>query len=241
MGYASLIETFGLECPPPRRMTALLPIGQKRTEIREGTEWVLLPRNANYRVPDEPIEHLLVALKHEGVDLRVLSRLFTTPGMDRLLEGLIATNPRGLYTRRAWFLFEWMQGRSLDLPDVEGVPYIALLDPNQYIVRRPNRSRRHKIENNLPGVRGFCPLIRRTERLNEERVSGLQQEALETVARADPATLRRATNFLILNESKAASTSLLHIDGPSIVFPTNIMLVSSPTFLAGANVLDDLS
>lgn len=204
MGYAQLIETFDLDCPPPRRMTALMPIGQKRTEFREGTEWVLLPRNANYRVPDEPIEHLEVALKHEGVDLRVLSRLFKVPDIEPQLVSLIAANPRGLYTRRAWFLYEWMQGRMLDFPDVEGVPYIPLLDPNQYIVCRAKRSRRHKVENNLPGVPGFCPLIRRTERLNEERITGLQQEALATVSRADPSTLRRATNFLLLNESKGS-------------------------------------
>lgn len=204
MGYAQLIEAFDLECPAPRRMTALVSIGQKRTAFREGTEWVLLPRNANYRIPEEPIEHLTVALKHEGVDLRVLSRLFSCSDIELQLERLIAANPRGLYTRRAWFLYEWMQGRLLNLPDVEGVPYVALLDPNQYIVRRPTRSRRHKIDNNLPGVPGFCPLIRRTERLNDERITDLQQEARETVFRADPATLRRATNFLLLNESKGS-------------------------------------
>jgi len=204
MGYAQLIEAYGLECPPPRRMTALLAIGQKTTVTREGAEWVLLPRNANYRVPEERIEHLTVALKHEGVDLRVLSQLFECDGIAEELTGLIAGNPRGLYTRRAWFLYEWMTSERLQLADVQGVPYIPLLDPNQYIGRKPSRSTRHKIENNLPGVPGFCPLIRRTERLSEDRIKALKAEAMETVARADPAILRRATSFLLLNESKGS-------------------------------------
>jgi len=34
MGYAQLLEHFELDCPPPRRMTALLPIGHKLTEVR---------------------------------------------------------------------------------------------------------------------------------------------------------------------------------------------------------------
>jgi len=38
MGYAHLIEAYGLDCPPPRRMTAMLPVGQKRTVVREGVE-----------------------------------------------------------------------------------------------------------------------------------------------------------------------------------------------------------
>ncbi|RYF50511.1 MAG: cell filamentation protein Fic [Cytophagaceae bacterium] len=204
MGYAELIEIYGLDCPPPRRMTALAAVGQKTTTIRDGVEWVLLSRNANYRVPDEPIEHLAVALKHEGVDLRVISRLFQAEGVAGQLTEFIKKMPRGLYTRRAWFLYEWMTGEQLPLEDVHGVPYIPLLDQNQYIGRKPTRHSRQKISNNLPGVPGFCPLIRRTERLNEGRIEALKSEAMETVAKADPATLRRATSFLLLNESKGS-------------------------------------
>lgn len=204
MGYAQLIEAFGLNCPPPRRMTAMLTIGQKTTVVREGVEWVFLPRNANYRVPEEPIEHITVALKHEGIDLRVLSQLFMCEGVAEALTELIERNPRGLYTRRAWFLYEWLLETRLPIDDLQGAPYIPLLDPNQYICRKSTRSSRHKVANNLPGVPGYCPLVRRTERLNEGRIEALHAEALETVARADPATLRRATNFLLLNESKGS-------------------------------------
>ncbi|MDR2881214.1 MAG: Fic family protein [Azoarcus sp.] len=204
MGYAELIEAFDLDCPPPRRMTALRAIGQKTTAMLDGVEWVFLPRNANYRVPEEPIEHITVALKHEGVDLRVLSQLFKCEEVSDALTRLIERNPRGLYTRRAWFLYEWLLDARLAIDDLQGVPYIPLLDPNQYICRRATRSRRHKVENNLPGVPGYCPLIRRTERLNEGRIDALHAEAIDTVARADPVTLRRATNFLLLNESKGS-------------------------------------
>jgi len=204
MGYAQLIEAYRLDCPPPRRMTALVATGQKTTTIRDGAEWVLLPRNASYRVPETCIDHVAVALKHEGVDLRVLDRLFTQAGVATELAQLVAANPRGLYTRRAWFLYEWMTGDRLPLPDVQGVPYIPLLDPNQYLGREPTRSPRHKIDDNLPGVPGFCPLIRRTERLGEDRIQALKAEARDAVARADPAILRRATSFLLLNESKGS-------------------------------------
>lgn len=204
MGYAYLIEAYEIDCPPPRRMTAMLSVGQKRTVVREGIEWVHLPRTANYRVPETPIEHLTVALKHEGVDLRVISQLFLRDKVERELTALIESNPRGLYSRRAWFLFEWLTNRALPVADVTGVPYIPLLDPNQYLVCRATRSSRHKIENNLPGVPEYCPLIRRTERLADDRIKALQEEAQETVAKADPAILRRATSFLLLNESKGS-------------------------------------
>lgn len=204
LGYAALIDAFELDCPTPRRLTAVAPVGQKTTARREGVDWLLLPRSANYRIPATRIEHLGVALKHEGVDLRVLSRLFSL-NIEAELTGYIDANRGGLYTRKAWFLYEWMTGRRLDLPDIQGVQYVPVLDPTVYIGRRrPTRSPRHKIDDNLTGVPGFCPLVRRTERLVEDRIGALAEEARAMVSGADPAVLRRAVGFMLLNESKGS-------------------------------------
>ena len=204
IGYAALIDHYGLECASPRRLTAITAIGQRFTERRDGVDWLLLPRSASYRIPGRPIEHLGIALKHEGVDLRVLDRLFRKDIADEL-AAFVETSRSGLYTRRAWFLYEWMTGRRLPLDDLGPMQYIPALDPNTYIgLRRGERSMRHKVENNLPGVAGFCPLIRRTERLAPDRISGLAEEAQTAVSSADPAVLRRAVSFMLLNESKGS-------------------------------------
>ena len=204
LGYAALIEGYGLECPAPRRLMAFAAVGQKITQRREGVDWTLLPRSANYRLPADLIEHLGTALKHEGVDLRVLYRLFQRD-VSADLARFVGSNRGGLYTRRAWFLYEWMTGRRLDVPDVAGVQYVPVLDPGRYVGRRhPARSVRHKIDDNLTGVPGFCPLVRRTERLAEDRTTLLAAEARDVMARADPATLRRAVSFMLLNESKGS-------------------------------------
>ncbi len=203
LGYAALIEHYDLECPPPRRLTALSNVGQKTTQRREGVEWLLLPRTAKYQIPETPIEHIGVALKHEGVDLRVINRLFSI-GIEHELTEYIRGNPRGIYTRKAWFLYEWMTGNKLDIEEPYGVRYVDLLDPTEYITRQSTRSSRHKIDNNLTGVPNFCPLIRRTERLTTERVQSLAREANQAVSDADPAVLRRAVGFMLLNESKGS-------------------------------------
>jgi len=203
LGYAALIEHYQLVCPPPRRLTALASVSQKSTIVREGVEWLLMPRGARFRIPETPIEHLGVALKHEGVDLRVLSQLFSRDIADEL-AGFIDANRGGLYTRRAWFLYEWMTGRTLRIEEPYGVQYVPLLDPTHYLVRRGSRSTRHKVTDNLPGVPDFCPLIRRTERLAPDRISGLADEARAIVSGADPAVLRRAVGFMLLNESKGS-------------------------------------
>ncbi len=203
LGYSALIESYGLVCPPPRRLTAIANVGQKLTTVRDGVEWLLLPRGARFRLPETPIGHLGVALKHEGTDLRVLSRLFARNIADDL-SAWVSENPGGLYTRRAWFLYEWLTGHLLKIPEPYGIQYQPALDPTNYFTIRPKRSPRHKIDDNMPGVPGFCPLVRRTERLTDERMRGLADEAIETVSSADPGVLRRAVGFMLLKESKGS-------------------------------------
>lgn len=139
LGYSALIEAYALDCPSPKRLTAMAPVGQKTTALREGVEWVLLPRGARFRIPESRIEHLGVALKHEGVDLRVLHQLFSA-GIEEELTAWIDTNRAGIYTRKAWFFYEWMTGRRLEIKEPYGVQYVPALDPNYYVVRRGTRS-----------------------------------------------------------------------------------------------------
>ena len=203
LGYAALIDAYQLDGPPPRRLTAIASVARNTTRLQGGIEWLLLPRNSGLRTSRTPIEHLGVALKHEGTDLRVLSRLFKQD-ITRDLADYVNANRFGVYTRRAWFLYEWMTGRRLTVEEPYGAQYVSAIDPTQYHARTPTRSPRHKIDNNLPGVPGFCPLIRRTERLSPDRIAALAADARAAVSGADPAVLRRAVGFMLLNESRGS-------------------------------------
>ncbi len=69
VGYAALIEAWDLEVPLPRRLYA---IGE-RHQVVESEKWKLLtPRHAPAATLDG---HLTFALKYEGVDLAVLTRI----------------------------------------------------------------------------------------------------------------------------------------------------------------------
>jgi len=203
IGYSALIDAYRLVVPPPRRLIAVAAVSHNTTYSQDGIEWMLLPKKSGLRIPETPIEHLGIALKHEGVDLRVLDRLFQKD-VAHELAAYIDANRAGLYTRRAWFLYEWMTGHRLAVAEPYGAQYIPALDPTQYFTRSPTRSTRHKVDNNLPGVPAFCPLIRRTERLAADRTAGLAAEARAVVSNADPAVLRRAVGFMLLNESRGS-------------------------------------
>ena len=203
LGYAALIAHYKLRCPPPRRLLATAS-GRHRSMLRvNGVEWLLLPRSSGLRVPDTPIQHLGVALKHEGVDLRVLAALFRQAARPDIVAFILA-NPRGQYVRRAWFFYEWLTGDTLPIDPLQTMEYVPALDPTRYFTRFPTRSARHRVNDNMPGVPAFCPLIRRTDRLSGQHTQALATEARHVVDTADPAVLRRAVAYMVLNESKGS-------------------------------------
>ena len=66
---------------------------------------------------------------------------------------------------------------QLDVPDAVPVAAVDLLDPEQCITGKPRLSKRHRVRDNLLGVPGFCPVIRRTARLREFAAVGLGDHA----------------------------------------------------------------
>ena len=96
-GYAALIGAYGLRVPLPRTLSAT---GERHRIIEEGGWRIYSPRHA----PKPSLEgHLTFALKHEGLDLVVLKRLFAATGPGPV-EVLVRSKPTGAYARRVWFL-----------------------------------------------------------------------------------------------------------------------------------------
>jgi Fic family protein len=196
-GYAALIGAFGLEVPAADE---LLTIGSKHTLRREGRWRVLTPR---YRPADTIAGQLEFALRHEGVDLAVLDALFdaATP---TFIEEWIHAQPTSSYARRVWFLYEWLRGTRLDLPDAQPAPYASILDDTQQFAVEGETVTRYRIRNNLPGTPDFCPLVRRSETLTALTDLDLAREARDTVQRTAPDLVLRAAAFLLLEDSKAS-------------------------------------
>jgi len=123
-GYAALIDGYGLRVPLPRTLSAT----GERHRIRNESGWrILTPRHA----PSPDLEaHLTFALKYEGLDLAVLKRLFAAVSPAEI-EEIVRAKLTGSYSRRIWFLFEWLTGRRLDLPDAVKGSYEPVVDPEQ--------------------------------------------------------------------------------------------------------------
>jgi hypothetical protein len=196
-GYAALVRGLGLKAP--MEAGCAVADGHVRGSVR--TEAGVRVFDRRYRPTDDLGGHLSFALKHEALDLLVLSRVFRHIGPDMVAD-IVDANPTRQYARRLWFLYEWLTGTQLPLPDLaSGAHYIPLLDPLRYFVGEPTtwvRSARHKILNNLPGSPVFCPLVRRTPVLDDFVSQRLDEQVHTVMGHTSPDVWRRAASFLLL-------------------------------------------
>ncbi len=196
-GYAALIDAYGLKVPLPRTLSAT----SEHHRVRNEKGWrILTPRHA----PPPTLEgHLTFALKYEGLDLAVLKRLFQVIG-PHVIESLAREKPTGSYARRLWFLYEWLTGENLDLPDATLGAYVPVVDPEQQWATEGELTPRQRVRNNLPGTPAFCPLVFRTPTLQDFAGMELARRAQAAVAAVPRDLLARTAAFLLLKDSKAS-------------------------------------
>ncbi|MGA3261486.1 MAG: Fic family protein [Bryobacteraceae bacterium] len=196
-GYSALIEAYGLRVPLPRTLSAT----GEHHRIKDDAGWrILTPRHAPS--PD-PEGHLTFALKYEGLDLAILKRLFAAVAPAEI-EALVRAKPTGSYARRIWFLYEWLMAKRLDLPDAGKGSYEPVVDPERQWAVPGENSPRHRVRNNLPGTPEFCPLVFRTQALEEFVAMDLGRRAQEVVAKVPKDILARTAAFLLLKDSRSS-------------------------------------
>ncbi len=197
VGYAALIQKYELAVPLPLTLSA---ISEKHLKY-EANHWkVFTPRHAPQ---DTLYGHLVFALRYEGLDLAVLNSLFLKVEKSEF-ENAIKQESNGAYARRIWFLYEYLLEVELNLPDLKQGNYVDLVDQKIQYAGPARNSKRHRIRNNLPGDKRFCPLIRHTKKLDELIHQNLSLEALKRLDAVEPNLLMRATGFLLLEDSRAS-------------------------------------
>ena len=118
---------------------------------------------------------------------------------------MVREKPTGKYTRRIWFLYEWLMDVQLDLPDSGKVKAVPVVDPErQFAPESGPLWRRHRVRNNLPGTQRFCPMVRRTPELDRYARMRLDAQARQIVGRTHPEIVRRAAQLLPYGDSKAS-------------------------------------
>ena len=206
VGYGAIINKLNLRIPTPEQLS-LVCFQNKRYQTKE---WQVFP---NSYLPDDELtnseiealfRHLVFGLKYEGINLLVFSTLIKHYNQQELVS-LVNIEPTGQYSRKIWFLLEWIS--DAEFPEKKALTkksYVPLVDEKQQYCIAGTKSPRHLVINNLLGNDDFCPIIRKTkklERLISENYSKQKGEYLKGL-RKD--ILQRASTFLLLKDSKAS-------------------------------------
>ena len=180
-------------------------IGRSRaTHVEAAEDYRLEIYTESYRPGHGFREQLNFAFRYQGIHLEFLARLFMLPQAKIELEQWIACEPTGSYARRACFLFEWLTSTRLEAPNVSTGNYVNALDPDSYVVGSVEKNKRWRVNDNLPGAPGFCPMIRRTNSVvgAESYDMAAKLAELETDFGID--LLMRSSVWLTVKESRAS-------------------------------------
>jgi hypothetical protein len=201
-GYAFLIQKYRLSVLPNWHTSSVSLTGALRSTIQDGQVESIYPQS--YWPGDRTEDHLEFALKYDGVNMGILSALLETVTAVEITSWIIS-KPTGKYTRRIWFLYEFLTGKKLSLPDLTKGNYIELLEASRYYTIAPGRRvQRQRVIDNLLGGPSFCPVIRRTEKLATMEGIDLRQRCEELVTAYSPELLRRALSYLYNKETRSS-------------------------------------
>lgn len=207
VGYAAIIDKLGLNIPIQKPVALIC----NQNKSFETEDWRVFPPsylpedNEKLSRIEALYKHLVFSLKYEGVNLLVFSALTRYFSEEELYE-LTDIEPTGQYSRRIWFFLEWIMEK--EIPQKKALTkksYVPAIDSNLQFAINGTKSKRHLVINNLPGTPYFCPLIRRTAKL-EFSQADLEKKKTEYLKGIRKDIIQRASSFLLLKDSKASFT-----------------------------------
>ena len=204
LGFTRVADMLGIEQVQP--LFTRSHIGSlNRTELHLAAE--IRTWTSQYQPSDTFRGHFEFGLKYERLNFEYFSRVFERVNPQEIVAWLHDA-PTGAYARRTAFFYEWFTGKTLEAPDTAAnVGYVDAIDPALYLTAtRATNHKRWKVRHNLPGPRGYCPLVylaRQSERNLYDVQAGV--ERLNTAYGAD--LLLRSAAWLTLKESRASFAS----------------------------------
>lgn len=199
VGYGAIIAGLKLAMPFPKQLAI---ISDKRRSYSTQYWKVFSSRNT---FDDTLYKHLVFALKYEGVNLLFFKKLFDKIS-EKDIRALLQLAPTGQYSRKIWFLYEWLLQKQLPVSDLTIKNFVPLIDDKMQFAFKGMRSSRHRIINNLPGTKDFCPLIFKTQKLETHISANLSAKKNAFLNNIHKDVLQRASAFLLLKDSKASFT-----------------------------------
>jgi hypothetical protein len=186
---------------PPINVQQESFIGGRRQTIENANGKIQDIFTKNYSPSDSAISHIEFSLKYDYLNLDLLEQVFRKIPTTEI-EAYISAKPTSKFRGKIGFLYEFMLPRTLNVK-VSG-NFESLLDPKKYFTGTPLKNTRWRIKSNLLGSSGFCPIVRRTNSIDNKLKKDWPSKIQKTAEDAEPALLARAINYIYLKETKAS-------------------------------------
>jgi hypothetical protein len=203
VGYLWLVNHFHVMVNPHFCWSYIIKHGARRT-LTDATPIInLYDQGYAFDDFDDPLQHLVFALKHEGLNLEIISALWNLVAQEDVFK-FIAEQPGGKYQRIMWYLYEKLTNKILDFSGVKQGVYIDLLDSTEYYTAEPIKHRRYRINDNLLGNLQFCPFVRKTAFLKTMESKQLDVVARSIIKAYGQQVLERASMYLYAHETMSS-------------------------------------
>ena len=203
IGYEALIQQFHLDVIPNWHCS-FIALDSHSHKVEQKGDIVSEIYPQKYMIDETVMNHLEFALKYDGVNLTLLIQIFEKIKERELIE-YITSKPTSKYARRLWFFYEFLMDRELPIEDLKQGNYIDLLEEERYYTTpNPKSIKRQRIRDNLLGVKNFCPIVRKTEKITRYEALNLSQKSKDILTKYPNKFLKRALSYLYTKETKSS-------------------------------------
>ncbi|RUO63959.1 Fic/DOC family protein [Pseudidiomarina planktonica] len=207
-GYAYLNLHYDLRLPKLGVEVYQNPDADREEVIQYGaSKRKILPGHLKYE--DNPYSQMHTAIKLQGIRLHFFAAIYKKINVAEF-TAFIVDKPTSQYNRVLWFLYEWLTGKRLDIPDLKSANYIKLFEDDfYYALQDGQKNKRTRVINNALGTPDFCPTIRKTSEINELDEADVYKTAFAKMQRIGEQlsvdVIGRSVNYLYTKETKSST------------------------------------
>lgn len=188
-----------------------------------------------YQVTENtPLHHLEFSLKYDDLSLDFLKAVLEKIAVEQI-ENFVAASPASKYARKIGFLYEFLTGKKINLSKPVSGNYVDLLDDSKYIIGKTIKNTRWRINDNLLGTTEYCPVVRKTKKIEESLSMNMAKKIQDFKNDYDADIFKRAISYLYKKETKS-SYEIEH-ENPS---PDRMAKFVTLLTKAGAETSDEL-
>ncbi len=159
---------------------------------------------SRYRLqPDDLVGHVLFALKHEGINLQILSEALRHISEESLLNS-ISSKLSGSYQRKLGYLWEFFNGKELPVTIPANTRYIKLFNENRYVTGCGIKNTKWRVIFNGLGNLHYCPTVEKTEKIQAALENNVLDRVRDYLTQIGRVNADRALQWAYLSETESS-------------------------------------